>query len=431
MKIPFGLREADQRMVSPKEVANGKACGCICPCCSSGLVAKQGDVQVWHFAHESMAECDGGIETAIHKMAKQLVMGRGHIWVPEYVLEETIFGPQYADVPGYRWSEKLSFQIQPAGLIKLENCVEEQSLGEIIPDITAEVGAMKIFIEIANTHFCDLHKREVLTNKNITTLEVDVSMSPDTNQEDILNELEKRLFTPNTHSTWIVHSSREYGESRLEALKNEIIKSRAEEDADFKKRQDEIRAEKQRQEELSNQFKEVDFENIKIDSGLTIRVARNVVQCTLKTYGNWTDASDKTKNAVYKLVKKFSGTRKRKYSMWVFPAPEDKLSSLFVRLVVFLKSELKFNPVLLTRNEGVGNFGRLKYQRTSQHIDCPYYLLLHEYEKEHFEERAAIIEYDGETPRAKAEEQAYFNVEDCRTILTKRVISDRQASPKP
>lgn len=35
------------------EVADGSSCGCFCPTCRSRLVAKKGQINEWHFAHES------------------------------------------------------------------------------------------------------------------------------------------------------------------------------------------------------------------------------------------------------------------------------------------------------------------------------------------------------------------------------------------
>lgn len=38
------------------DVPRGAACGCVCPTCSSPLVAKQGEKNSWHFAHEAGQE---------------------------------------------------------------------------------------------------------------------------------------------------------------------------------------------------------------------------------------------------------------------------------------------------------------------------------------------------------------------------------------
>lgn len=52
------------------DVPRGRRCGCICPSCKAGLVAKQGTEKEWHFAHDARAEnrpdkkCDISFESA-------------------------------------------------------------------------------------------------------------------------------------------------------------------------------------------------------------------------------------------------------------------------------------------------------------------------------------------------------------------------------
>jgi len=38
-------------LVSIRDVDNGKACGCHCPGCGEHLIARQGQINTWHFAH--------------------------------------------------------------------------------------------------------------------------------------------------------------------------------------------------------------------------------------------------------------------------------------------------------------------------------------------------------------------------------------------
>jgi hypothetical protein len=78
--IPFALREVDQRFVGVVDVASGLACGCICPSCKSRLIARKGNVKVWHFAHVGRAEgnqietdCDYSWAVSMRLMARQLL----------------------------------------------------------------------------------------------------------------------------------------------------------------------------------------------------------------------------------------------------------------------------------------------------------------------------------------------------------------------
>jgi hypothetical protein len=80
--IPFGWHAQSQRMVRPDQVARGQACECICIACRTGLIARQGPIRAWHFAHGGDTNCEHAAEAAIHRMAKQLVVDRGEICVP-------------------------------------------------------------------------------------------------------------------------------------------------------------------------------------------------------------------------------------------------------------------------------------------------------------------------------------------------------------
>lgn len=64
-------------MVHVDEVPNGNECGCICPHCKSALCAKNGgdgERMIHHFAHLSGADCIGAVESALHKMAKEIML---------------------------------------------------------------------------------------------------------------------------------------------------------------------------------------------------------------------------------------------------------------------------------------------------------------------------------------------------------------------
>ena len=71
--VPFG--QNGERLCTVKEVLRGIGCECVCPDpqCGRPLVARQGNVKVWHFAHagdQDGPQCSGG-ESGLHKYAKQ------------------------------------------------------------------------------------------------------------------------------------------------------------------------------------------------------------------------------------------------------------------------------------------------------------------------------------------------------------------------
>ena len=77
MKILWGLQQSTEKMVHVDDVPNGKASGCVCPACRTGLVAKnQGTVKGHHFGHTSGDDQFGACEGWLHATAKRLLYER-------------------------------------------------------------------------------------------------------------------------------------------------------------------------------------------------------------------------------------------------------------------------------------------------------------------------------------------------------------------
>ena len=71
-------------LVHIDSVPNGNECACFCPHCRNELCAKNGGLEmVHHFAHVSGADCVGAIESALHKMAKDVMKETLSIQLPD------------------------------------------------------------------------------------------------------------------------------------------------------------------------------------------------------------------------------------------------------------------------------------------------------------------------------------------------------------
>lgn len=67
------------------EVGRGRSCDCRCPECASPLVAKQGALKVWHFAHEGgqeRPECEVGAANLLRRLAIELLRARPRLELP-------------------------------------------------------------------------------------------------------------------------------------------------------------------------------------------------------------------------------------------------------------------------------------------------------------------------------------------------------------
>jgi competence protein CoiA len=160
--------DKEGRIRSVDEVARGLACDCRCPCCGESVIARQGEIREWHFAHSSGSLCDGGAEGALHLAAKQLVMESKGLTVPEARIRLEMRLPDGRSGVGEA--------VRPECWIDFHSVEAEKSIGSIRPDIVAVTGNTMLFVEIAVTHFVDEHKRATLQELNIPTIEIDLAV---------------------------------------------------------------------------------------------------------------------------------------------------------------------------------------------------------------------------------------------------------------
>lgn len=92
VELLFGLK--DKKIVSVNDVEQGLDCGCFCPHCNSRLVAKKGSIRQHHFAHYESDDCQHGPETALHRLAKQVIKEHKKVLMPSnydnYELEDSL-----------------------------------------------------------------------------------------------------------------------------------------------------------------------------------------------------------------------------------------------------------------------------------------------------------------------------------------------------
>lgn len=144
--LDFGLDHTG-RMRGVREVEQGLACNCVCPGCGRPLVAKKGPVRGHHFAHQGES-CTTGAETALHRMAKQIVADERRLLEPGRDTP-TVFRdaalPDEMYWPGRR------------------------------PDVVLWSESMTVHVEVTVTHRCGPEKLDGIVRKGIPTLELDLS----------------------------------------------------------------------------------------------------------------------------------------------------------------------------------------------------------------------------------------------------------------
>lgn len=85
--IPFAMRRSDGEMVDVYSVKRGRECGCICPSCKTPMIARQGPVREWHFAHETRQGgtenvCEYSALVSIRLMAHQILANIRKMRIP-------------------------------------------------------------------------------------------------------------------------------------------------------------------------------------------------------------------------------------------------------------------------------------------------------------------------------------------------------------
>lgn len=225
--VPFGLR--DGILYEPSQVPIGKACGCICPSCNSPLIGRRGSKRP-HFAHAADRGCQGGLETAVHMAAKQLIAERMQLFLPAF----QILLPEMGIA---------SEILKPNRLIALDEVRLENAIGNIRPDIIAIESGKEILVEIAVTHFVDQTKKEKIKARGSHAIEIDLSRYKASIDFAALSEV---LFETPKHSYWLFHPDEEPfirdAISRLKAKQDEEANIRTAERLERQRRLDRYKA---------------------------------------------------------------------------------------------------------------------------------------------------------------------------------------------
>jgi hypothetical protein len=149
-------------MVAVESVPRGLACNCRCPQCGLRLIARQGEIVSWHFAHEAEeTNCAGAFETMTHRLAKQIIADAGRIALPPLI--------GYFEATAIRVVEK-------EREIALADVRLEATLPGIRPDILARADdGMDLAIEVYVAHRSGEEKITRIRERKLATFEIDLS----------------------------------------------------------------------------------------------------------------------------------------------------------------------------------------------------------------------------------------------------------------
>lgn len=201
------------QLVHVSEVPRGLACGCICASCHLELIAKKGTKRKHHFAHKINSHCDGGVETTLHLLAKEIFQEINQFTIPAYH-----FHKEKKIKSGIEIShDKL---VVKGGEISIDEAHIECVAQGFTPDIVVTSNRKKLLIEIAVTHLVDRKKMRHIRKYGLPAIEIRLDWN------DALltkSELSKKLRVDVECKHWLFHPSQKEAEAEFFAkLRNAI-----------------------------------------------------------------------------------------------------------------------------------------------------------------------------------------------------------------
>ena len=164
----LGRDRLTNKIVPIVDAERGLACNCICDKCLKPLIAAKGDSNEWHFRHYEKSNCNGGQETALHKLAKQLLC------------------------------EGSILELKNYGKIFYNDAQSEIPFREIVPDVTAKINGENFFVEIYVTHAIGTDKESFYKNGYHKSIEINlrnyIFISVDKLRDDIFNSENCRVI---------------------------------------------------------------------------------------------------------------------------------------------------------------------------------------------------------------------------------------------
>jgi hypothetical protein len=149
--IAFGRRQDDGVLVSVEDVPRGQDCGCVCPSCNLPLVARMGDVNVWHFAHRARnagtdvaAPCEYSFFVSVRLMAQQIIAAHPVLALPAYRDSFTL-GRNRLGLPWRHY-----FTITEASTIRLTDVRTDTRYAEASVDIVGNVSGWDFVVALSH-----------------------------------------------------------------------------------------------------------------------------------------------------------------------------------------------------------------------------------------------------------------------------------------
>lgn len=198
LTVPFGMK--DERLVFVSDVAFGLDCECTCPECGQALVARNRDFpgrrRIRHFQHLRASSCPGGYETAVHRMAKDVLATADAVLLPRWASGDVVIEPELLG-------------IATAGLeVPLLKGAARPDV--LVHGMASEIEFNVLCFEVRVRHAVDEPKRSLLAANGIDAIEIDLSDLGDeavadssTFRREVLENSQNRHWIHLSHASYV------------------------------------------------------------------------------------------------------------------------------------------------------------------------------------------------------------------------------------
>ena len=214
VKNPYGLRNNDPGdWVSVYEVDKHAPDEYFCAECGTRFIPVQpaDPRRRWFFRHESLGNCEGARETAIHLMAKQILVEERRIMLPYLLMK-----PEPAVYIEYKWHKEVKiYRLGERKQFHFDAVQDEVWCDGRIPDIVAVSGQRRLYIEIVVTHDIDEEKLSWIREQNVSTLKVSLSgLAYESTKDDVRRCLMTGWLNQINILHWVHHAKKEEHQDR-------------------------------------------------------------------------------------------------------------------------------------------------------------------------------------------------------------------------
>lgn len=168
-RVVYG-QDRSGELVHVEDAERGKACGLMCPDCGGQLIANKGEIKQPYFSHASLEECAHAGETALHRLAKEIIYEHGSLRLPRVVVHHY---DEDVDDEVLHEEQERSFtrvEVEPR-----QDGFQPDLIGIIETWENGRVVEHRLHIEILVTHAVDSEKLARLRKNGESALEIDLS----------------------------------------------------------------------------------------------------------------------------------------------------------------------------------------------------------------------------------------------------------------